>query len=388
MNHRARLTAPALTLMFLGLATPPEPTTADGPPQAPLPAPAARTAPPTGAPGGDGRPGVEVSRDEAGTGGSITVTGTGWRPRTLLMLLICGQATPAGGVTGGTASCANADGRTVTTDPDGRFRRTLPVVEPPVPCPCVVHAETVTGATADADAAFQVAGHSIEPLPAEATGGRLSPTTDARLEGTSTLLTRFGSPPARTLTLTVANVGTSPVRDPVFQIGTSHGVYAPSWQPHPWRGTVPPGGRARIELPVQLPAGAHGDYTISLKYAGKLLAEHPWTEPHPWGVTLFWTLTFLTVPAAAYRAAMALLDRTPPRPTTKGPRTHQGVRGPYDETSGDVSERRPSSPSPSCGTSTPRHRRSQPASPPSRRCPSCSGRPRRWTAARSWRHRR
>lgn len=98
------------------------------------------------------RPGVELSKTQAGTGGSVTVTGSGWRPRALLTLLVCGQAEPSRGVTGGTNSCANADGRTVTTDAEGRFRRELPVVEPPVPCPCVVHVATVTGAGAGAEA--------------------------------------------------------------------------------------------------------------------------------------------------------------------------------------------------------------------------------------------
>ncbi|PTH86871.1 hypothetical protein C9J60_22005 [Streptomyces sp. A244] len=259
------------------------------------------------------RPVVELSRSQAGTGGSVTVSGSGWRPRALLTLLVCGQAEPKRGVTGGTNSCANADGRAVTTDAEGRFRRELPVVEPPVPCPCVVHVATVTGAGAEADAALQVAGHTVEPLPADAAGGRLSLLADTRLRGSGSLLTWFGSPPARTLVVTVGNVGTSPVRDPVFQVGTAHGVFAPEWQDQRWRGTIRPGGKARVELPVELAAGAHGDYTVTLKYGGKVLAEHPWGVGRPWGVTLFWALVLLVVPAALFRAALAVVDRVHPR---------------------------------------------------------------------------
>lgn len=224
----------------------------------------------------DGPATVKLSKSQAGTGGSVTVTGSGWRARTLLMILICGQSVPSTGVSGGTNSCANAEGRAVTTDADGRFSRKLPVAEPPVPCPCVVHVATVTGAKAEADAIFQVAGHAVEPLPAEPAGGRLSVLTDTRLDGSSGLLTWFGAPPARTLVFTVGNVGTSPVRNPVFQVGTSHGVFAPQWQEQQWRGTIQPGRKARIELPVELAAGAHGDYTVSLKYGGKVMAEQPW----------------------------------------------------------------------------------------------------------------
>ncbi|MFF7312953.1 hypothetical protein [Streptomyces sp. NPDC008137] len=259
------------------------------------------------------RPRVELSAAQAGAGGSVTVSGSGWRARALLTMLVCGQAEPDRGVTGGTNSCANADGRAVTTDAEGRFRRALPVVEPPVPCPCVVHVATVTGADAEADAALQVAGHTVEPLPAERAGGRLTLLADTRLRGESGLLTWFGSPPARTLEVTVGNVGTSPVKNPVFQVGTAHGVFAPQWQDQRWRGTIRPGGEARIELPVELAAGAHGDYTVSLKYGGKVLAEHPWGVGRPWGVTLFWALVLLVVPAAVFRAGLALVDHLRPR---------------------------------------------------------------------------
>ncbi|WP_443080292.1 hypothetical protein [Streptomyces sp. SP18BB07] len=257
-------------------------------------------------------PTVKLSKSEAGTGGSVTVTGSGWRPGAILMVLICGRSTPSRGVPGGTDSCANADGRAVTADDEGTFRRELPVAEPPVPCPCVVHVSTITGPKAEADAAFRVAGHSVEPLPQEATGGRLSLLTDGRLTGSSGLLTWFGAPPARELVLTVGNVGTSPVKDPVFQVGTSHGVFAPRWQEQRWRGTVPPGGEARITLPVDLAAGAHGDYTVTLKYGGKVLTEQPWTVGRPWGVTLFWLMLCLVVPAALFRIGMAVVDRARP----------------------------------------------------------------------------
>ncbi len=301
------------------------------------------------------RPSVELSESQAGTGGSVTVTGDGWRARALLMILICGQSVPSRGVAGGTDSCANADGRAVTTDAEGRFRRELPVAEPPVPCPCVVHVATVEGAKAAADAVFQVAGHAVEPLPAEPSGGRLSVLTDTRLDGSSGLLTWFGAPPARTLVLTVGNAGTSAVKNPVFQVGTSHGVFAPHWEEQQWRGTIRPGKKARIELPVELPGGAHGDYTVSLKCGGKVLAEQPWGVGRPWGVTLFWVLVLLVVPAAVFRAGMAVVDRVRPRRPSG---TRGGRRGlPMAE----LSSRLPGLPGP----------KSSPAQPP----PSASALP-------------
>jgi hypothetical protein len=246
------------------------------------------------------------------------------------MMLICGQATPARGVRGGTNSCANADGRAVTTDAKGVFSKKLPVSEPPVPCPCVVHVATVTGASASADDVFQVAGHAVEPLPAEPSTGRLSVLSDTRLDGSSGLLTWFGAPPSRTLVFTVGNAGSSAVKNPVFQVGTSHGVFAPQWDDQQFSGTIAPGGKAEIKLPVELSAGAHGDYTVSMKYGGRVLAEQPWGVGRPWGVTVFWILVCVVVPAAVFRVGMAVVDRTRPRRAARstGPARHRSLRMP------------------------------------------------------------
>ncbi|MEV6565809.1 hypothetical protein [Streptomyces kronopolitis] len=275
--------------------------------------------PPT-ADAADGTPVVRLSAKEAGKGGSLTVTGHGWRPRALLTLLICGQ-----NMIGGSNSCANADGRAVTTDAHGAFRGKLPVAEPPKPCPCVVHVATVTGAAAAADVSFAVAGHPVAPLPREATAGRLAVLTPPRLAGSSNLLTWFGAPAQRELTLTVGNLGTTPARDPVFRVGTSHGVFAPKWEEQQWRGTVPAGKKARITLPVELPAGAHGDYLVSLAHGGRTLVEQPWGVGRPWGVTLFWVLLCVVIPTAVFRTGMALVDRVRPhRPAPGG--THAAGR--------------------------------------------------------------
>ncbi|PNE31934.1 hypothetical protein AF335_21695 [Streptomyces eurocidicus] len=261
-------------------------------------------------------PAVTLDRKEAGKGGSLTVSGTGWRPGTLLTLLVCGQ-----NMIGGTNACANADGRTATTGAGGAFRTTVPVAAPPKPCPCVVHVATVTGEAAAVDAPFAVAGHPVAPLPRRTGGERLG-VLGARLEGSSGILTWFGAPPRRRLVLTVGNLGTTAAENPVFQVGTSHGVLAPGWEERRWRGTVPAGQRAKVALDVELAAGAYGDYLVSLKYGDKLLVEEPWDVSRPWGVTLFWILLGLVVPAGLFRAGMAVVDRLRPGP---GPGTGLGT---------------------------------------------------------------
>ncbi|MER7202129.1 hypothetical protein CG723_36965 [Streptomyces sp. CB01635] len=271
-------------------------------------------------------PAVTLSKSQAGTGGSITVSGSGWRSKTLLMMLICGRSEPGRGVIGGTNSCANADGRAVTTGDKGTFSKKLPVAEPPVPCPCVVHVATVTGDKAQADAVLKVAGHPVKALPTQSGGGKLSVLTDTRLDGSSGVLTWFGAPASRTFVFTVGNVGSAPLKDPVFQVGTSHGVFAPQWEDQQWRGTIAPGRKAQIKLPVELTSGAHGNYLVSLKFGGKVLAEQPWGVGRPWGVTLFWILLCVVVPAAVFRIGMAVVERVRPRRSGGAGRHRGGLR--------------------------------------------------------------
>ncbi|TXS31059.1 hypothetical protein EAO71_15670 [Streptomyces sp. ms191] len=261
-------------------------------------------------------PAVALSQAEGGTGGEITVSGSGWKPGALLMLLICGQSAPGKGVIGGTNSCANTAGRAATVDAKGAFSRKMPVAEPPKPCPCVVHVAGVTGQQDAVDVAFTVAGHPVAPLPEASGDGRLAVLASVRLDGSSGVLVWFGAPAGREVVFTVGNLGQTPVRDPVFQVGTSHGVFSPQYEERQWRGTIRPGGKATIRLPVELTAGAHGDYQVSVRYAGKVLVEQPWGVGRPWGVTLFWVLLAVVVPAALFRIGMAVVDRVRP---TRGP---------------------------------------------------------------------
>lgn len=275
-------------------------------------------APPAAADAGE--PAVALSLQEAAQGTEITVTGTGWRAKTLVMLLVCGQ-----NMIGGTNSCANADGAAVSVADDGHFAAQLPVVAPPKPCPCVVNVTSVNGDQSTVAAALKITGHPVAELPTESGGtGRLAVLTAVRLEGDDGVLTWFGAPPSRRFKVTVGNLGSAPVRDPVFQLGTAHGVFAPLWEEVRWKGTVAPGGTAEIALDVALTAGAHGDYTVSLKYGETVVATQPWGVDRPYGVLLFWGLLLLVVPAAVFRAGMAVVDKV--RPRTVPPGRHRGAR--------------------------------------------------------------
>ncbi|MFE7186045.1 hypothetical protein [Streptomyces erythrochromogenes] len=305
----------------------------------------------------EAEPTVALSLQEAAKGTEITVTGTGWRARTLVMLLVCGQ-----NMIGGTNSCANADGAAVSVAEDGRFTAQLPVAAPPKPCPCVVNVTSVNGDRSTVAVPLEITDHPVAELPAASGTGRLAMLTGVRLEGEDGVLTWFGAPPARKFKVTVGNLGTAPVKDPVFQLGTAHGVFAPLWEEARWKGTVPPGGKAEVALDVTLPAGAHGDYTISLKYGETVVATQPWGVARPYGVLLFWGLLLVVIPAAVFRIGMAVVDRVRPR-TGHGAGRHRGVRP--AEAAAAVTARLPRLPRlPASRPAASAARTEQPAEPP------------------------
>lgn len=252
-------------------------------------------------------PKLTVASRQAREGDTVAVVGADWQPESLVTVLLCGQ-----NAIGGTKACANSDGRTATADAQGEFRVELPVVEPPRACPCVVRAVTVTGEHAEAQAEFKVAGHPVRALPEDRTGGERLAVLDARIEGSSGVLNWFGAAPKRELVLTVANQGTDQARNPVFEVGTAQGVFAPEWADQRWRGTLAPGDRKQVRLDVELDAGAYGDYRVSARYGQTVLAEQPWEVGRPWGLTLFVLLLVVVAAFGLYRGGRAVVRRARP----------------------------------------------------------------------------
>ncbi|MEY9877450.1 hypothetical protein ABH931_006974 [Streptacidiphilus sp. MAP12-33] len=240
-------------------------------------------------------------------GGTTTVGGSGWPASTLLTVLLCGQNAVAG-----TDDCANASGRAVTTDANGRFTEQLSVALPPEPCPCVIHVNTVLGDSVSADAPFDVIGAPVKPIPADAAGSGNLHVLSESMTGDSGLLNTFGAPPSRTFKVIVTNFGASPIVNPEFQLGTSHSVLAPEWSAAPWQGVIRPGDKVEIDLPVQFDSGASGVWTATLRYQGRDIAHAEQDLPAAWGVGVFWVLLGIVVAVALYRIGMAVLDRVRP----------------------------------------------------------------------------
>lgn len=290
LPRRAALLAGVLLVLALPVALPAAPARAAGPSAA-----------------------VTASPGTAAPGSTTTVTGTGWPAHTLLTVLLCGQD-----AVDGTDDCANGTGRALTTTAAGGFTVQLPVVKPPQPCPCVIHATTVTGANTTVNTAFPVIG--VASVPVKQSPGTLLPLT-ATVSGGGSLMTWFGAPPHRTFKAVIANVGNSAITDPVFRTGIWHSVFAPDWQEFQWSGVIAPGGRQEIDIPLDFAAGAHGGYSVELQYNGTELTTQQVTLPHPWGVTLFWLLLCVVVPVGLFRIGLAVVDRVrpDPAPSSSGP---------------------------------------------------------------------
>ena len=249
---------------------------------------------------------VTANPGSAPPGGTTTVTGSGWAAGTLLTVLLCGQ-----NATGGTADCANTSERAVTAAPNGHFTVRLPVVAPPKPCPCVIHIASVTGTDLTVDTPFPVLG--VASVPIVPTPAKLLALT-AVLDGGDGPMNWFGAPTHRDLQVLVANLGSTAVSNPVFRLGVSHAVFAPAWQDFQWTGTIGPGVRQEIDVPVDFAFAAHGRYTVELDYAGRQLATSQAVLPRAWGVPLFWVLLYLVVPVGLFRLALYLLARRHPLP--------------------------------------------------------------------------
>ncbi|UGQ09498.1 hypothetical protein LO772_21435 [Yinghuangia sp. ASG 101] len=230
-------------------------------------------------------------------GADVHVTGTGWSPGAMVNIAVCGRNGQ-----GGSSSCAVPTSVNTTVPAGGTLDVALKVETPPVPCPCVIRVVTVTGGTsATRSTPLDIPGAPYEPL--SETGkspGRLT-FIRSELTGGDTIFTWFGSPVSRRFEIEVGNMGETPITDPVFRIGVFEGVFAPSWEDKAWTGTIQPGQRVTVSLPIELKPRQHGEFRYRVMYGDKVVDEVVLTVGRPWGVYLFGALAVVVVPMAVWR---------------------------------------------------------------------------------------
>jgi hypothetical protein len=247
-------------------------------------------------------PHVTFTPDKPKVGDTITVTGTGWTPGSLVQVSLCGQA-----AIGGTNTCSQTTASSATVDAQGGLNVKLRIAAPPKPCPCVVRAATVTGGALTTNQSIEVEGLPVGPLtPSVLVPGRLV-FMDSWMAGKDTIFNWFGSPVARRFEIKVANMGQTAITNPTFKIGTYEGVYAPRWRDVQWTGTIAPGAQAVISLDVELKPRQHGHFVYRVMYGDQVVDERTLDVGRPWGVYVFLALLIVVVPMTVWRLGSSLV---------------------------------------------------------------------------------
>lgn len=216
---------------------------------------------PTARAAADG-PTLSLSKNTAKLGEYIDVTGSGFPIGVQLQVEICG-------IGGSSNSCAIAAAVSATANALGGFHQSLPVVEPPTPCPCTVHVTPYAGAAADpVDVPISIPG--LRYLPQAAPTGTAGTTGTAKLLDAgavddSPFLTQLGADGSAQVTVTFADLGGGPAPDPGAVVTVSRGGKQVGRYPLAWTGgALAVGARRTLTCEVTLPGGWFRDYEIGV----------------------------------------------------------------------------------------------------------------------------
>jgi hypothetical protein len=202
---------------------------------------------------------MAAATPDTGTPGALVrVDGANWTPGARLQVVTCGAL----GI-GGSASCDLAATYTPIANNSGAFQAYVALGKPPVPCPCVLHVSDANSSAA-VDIPVVVVGQPLATPPKPDLGAS-NPLTvaSAQLTGWGPWTAFFGAGPQRTLVLTVHNNTAQPVRTArlVLFNGTSQSGGGPLSTTE--IGPIPAGAASTFQVPVALPGGVGGDYTVT-----------------------------------------------------------------------------------------------------------------------------
>jgi hypothetical protein len=193
---------------------------------------------------------MSVSPESAAPGQSVYVAAYFFPPGIDFQLDVCGDDALQG-----SADCALAGSITRTTSAVGHFAANLPVLMPPVPCPCVVAAFSSTLAEPIVTG-LVVSGAPIAPLTQAAPPVKLK-VQSAVLEGSGPAAAWFGAAPKRTLVLRVRNTATVSVASPIVVASIGDTPVPADNLPGIAAGQV-----QTYRIPVDFSALAFGEYTV------------------------------------------------------------------------------------------------------------------------------
>ena len=275
-------------------------------------------------------PTLVLSKATAKLGEYISVTGSGFPVGAQLQVEICG-------IGGSSNSCAIAAAAGATADALGGFRQTLPVVEPPTPCPCTVHVTPFAGTAADpVDAPISIPGLRYLPQAAPAAAAGTAKLMQAAAVDDSPFLTQLGADGSAQVTVTFANLGGGPAPDPGVVLTLSRGGKQVGRYPVTWTGgALAVGARRTLTYEVPLPGGWFRDYEIGVALGPPArpvtvrtlsAAVRPWGELAAPGALTAGVLCLLAAHRRRYEPVRGLPVR---EGATAGRRSGVAVSGPF-----------------------------------------------------------
>jgi len=229
-----------------------------------------------------GAPTATVDSDHVALGQRVLVRGADWTPRSLVHLKLCGNA-----AANLSADCDLASGADAGVGDDGSFSMTLNVSRPPSACPCVVW---ITDASSLGDVRVPLSivglpesGTTATPLPDL---GHLLQVTSAKVTGSGSWTSWFGTGSTRTLTFTVRNIGQFTLHDPPVSIVYGKGADPTGFVQPPHIGDIAPGETKTVSAPINVSAFSWGRYTIKVDITalGSPIVFRSSVTTYPWGL--------------------------------------------------------------------------------------------------------
>jgi hypothetical protein len=206
-------------------------------------------------------PSLSLDVPRAAPGDVVVVRFDGW-PNGPVSVGVCGNTALRG-----TQDCDLTGDEALTISATGSNAVELRLTAPPVPCPCVIRAASASSdvvATTPIDLVGMTSGPPIlpdGPAPASQLRARAH-VVDRHETLIETASPAFAGPDARALVVTLANRGTSTLRNlrVVSTVGRQHGDATPIGTRT--LGTLAPGSVRTLRIPFELGAPTYGDYVV------------------------------------------------------------------------------------------------------------------------------
>lgn len=241
-----------------------------------VPAPAVTTPATTGP-----APTLSLGSTSLVPGQSVAISGANWPRHELFQATLCG-----GDALLGSADCANgAAVAFAPADVGGVIQATLPVTDPPTPCPCVVQITRVHPPEVVDTVPVTVVGMPSEtPVTPPALRPPSLRVSGVHVVSVSSWAAWFGAAAPRELVLTVHNAGAEPIRPLLaahwIEGGVSHVIATPRAR------VIPVGGTARLTATFHLSTLSWGTMRVVGQVVGTTFAVNLRTETstYPWGL--------------------------------------------------------------------------------------------------------